>query len=167
MSTQLKAKKKILIVDDEPDIGQLIAEILEPYFESITIFDNSEKALESILANHYDLILTDIMMPKLSGEQLIRFSRSHGVLCPIVFITGQADKDVLLSGLRLGAADIIEKPFDSQVLISSAQRVIEIEKRREQYILNKHNPDLSEDVLKKKRKMIGLFIVSSEQKKIG
>lgn len=167
METPLKDNKKILIVDDEPEICSIVSEILEPYFSEITCIDNSEHAAQSILDNEYDLIFSDIMMPKMSGSDLIRFSRSHGILTPIIFLTGHADKETLMAGMRLGVADIIEKPFSSDVLISSARRVIEIEKRKQNWILAKNDPTLTKEQLDKKRKMIGLFLVSTEKQKVG
>lgn len=167
MSVQLKDNKKILVVDDEPDICSVVIEILEPYYNSIVAIDNSESAAQSILESEYDLVFSDIMMPHMNGSELIRFTRSHGILTPIIFLTGHANKETLMAGMRLGVADIIEKPFDPDVLISSARRVIEIEKRKQDWILAKNNPNLTKEQLEKKRKMIGLFLVSTEKLKAG
>lgn len=167
MNVPLKDNKKILVVDDEPEICSVIIEILEPYYKSIVAINNSENAAQSILVDEYDLILSDIMMPRMSGSELIRFSRSHGILSPIIFLTGYADKETLMAGMRLGVADIIEKPFEPDVLISSARRIIEIEKRKQDWILAKNDPTLTKEQIEKKRKMIGLFLVSTEKLKAG
>jgi len=167
MSAPLKDSKKILVVDDEPEICSVVIEILQPYYNSIEAINDSENAAQSILDNDYDLILSDIMMPRMSGSELIRFSRSHGILSPIIFLTGHASKETLMAGMRMGVADIIEKPFDPAVLVSSARRIIEIEKRKQDWILTKNDPNLTKEQIEKKRKMIGLFLVSTEKLKAG
>lgn len=167
MKAPLKDNKKILVVDDEPEICDVVSEILEPHFASIYFIGSSEEASKSILIENYDLIISDISMPNMSGPELIRFSRSQGILTPIIFLTGHATKETLLSGMRLGVADIIEKPFESEVLISSARRIIEIEKRRTDWILSKNDKSLSPEQLQRKQKMIGLFLVSTEKLKAG
>lgn len=167
MSTPLKDNKKILIVDDEPEICEVVSEILQPHFTSITCIGDSELASKSILTENYDLIISDISMPNMSGSELIRYSRSQGILTPIIFLTGHATKETLLAGMRLGVADVIEKPFESDVLISSARRIIEIEKRRADWILTRNDKLLTPEQIEKKRKMIGLFLVSTEKLKIG
>lgn len=167
MSEPLKDNKKILIVDDEPEICSIVSEVLEPFYSTLESINDSESAAQSILRNEYDLIISDIMMPRMNGSELIRFSRSNGILTPIIFLTGYANKETLMAGMRLGVSDIIEKPFDSDVLISSARRIIEIEKRKQDWILAKNDPHLTKEQIEKKRKMIGLFLVSTEKQKAG
>lgn len=162
-----KHKSKILIIDDEPVICQVLYEILDSYFSSIQVCSDSSQASELLSKNEYDLILSDVMMPNLSGSELIRIIRSKGVLTPVIFITGQATKETLMAGIRLGVSDIIEKPFDSDVLVTSVRRLIEIEKRKVEWILAKADSKATPEQLDKKRKMIGLFLVSSEKQKVG
>lgn len=162
-----KDNKKILIVDDESDICTMVTDILTPYFETIDSCDRSIQASNMILESDYDLIITDINMPEMDGPSLIRHARKNGVLTPFIFLTGKAQKETLIAGMRLGVGDIIEKPFDVDVLILSARRLIEINKRQQDWILAKNNPNLTKEQLSQKKKMIGLFLVSSEQLKVG
>ncbi|MFN8847284.1 MAG: response regulator [Bdellovibrionales bacterium] len=167
MSAQEKLKILLLIIDDEADICDILSEILSPHFDFVETTMDSTKASEMIVQNEYDLILSDIMMPNLLGSDLIRKIRGHGILTPVVFITGQATKETLMAGIRLGVADIIEKPFDNEILISSVRRLIEVEKRRTELVLAKSDKSLSKEQLEKKQKMIGLFLVAAEKQKAG
>ncbi len=161
----MKDNKRILIVDDEPEICEIIYLILEPYYEEIEFYCDSKIASEKILNGHYDLILSDVMMPGLLGPDLVRLVRSGGNLSPIMFITGQASRESLLSAIRLGVSDIIEKPFDAEVLLTSARRSIEIEKRKFDLARSKFEAKLTTEQIKQKQKLVGLFIVSSEKLK--
>jgi DNA-binding NtrC family response regulator len=167
MPTPTKLDMRLLVIDDEEDICDILSEVLSPHFKLVETTVDSVKASEMLVQNEYDLILSDIMMPNLLGSDLIRKIRSHGILTPVVFITGQASKETLLAGIRLGITDIIEKPFDNEVLVSSVRRLIEVEKRRNELILAKSDNSLTKEQLEKKKKMIGLFLVAAEKQKAG
>ncbi len=107
MSTQVKLNMRLLIIDDEEDICDILHEILSPHFDFVETTTDSSKASEMIVQNEYDLILSDIMMPNLLGSDLIRKIRGNGILTPVVFIKGKATKEKLKAGNSLGLSDII------------------------------------------------------------
>lgn len=106
---------KILIVDDEQDIAELISDVLvDEGFETI-IKNNGIEALAEVEKTSYDLILLDIMMPEMTGTELCNKIRSL-VSCPIIFVTAKAGTIDKLLGFEIGADDYITKPFITEEL---------------------------------------------------
>lgn len=108
---------KILIVDDEVDIAELISDTLLDEGYETTICLNGEDAVKKIDNNIFDLILLDVMMPGMSGTDVLRKVRDK-VSCPIIFITAKATTVDKLLGFELGADDYITKPFDIYELLA-------------------------------------------------
>jgi DNA-binding response OmpR family regulator len=119
---------KILIVDDEQEIAELISDVLtEEGFET-TIKNDGLSAIEEISNNNYDLILLDIMMPKMSGTETCTKIREI-VSCPIIFVTAKNQLLDKLLGFEIGADDYITKPFVIEELIARVKAHIRREKR--------------------------------------
>jgi DNA-binding NtrC family response regulator len=161
----MKMDKKILIIDDEAPIAELIYEILQPVFEVVDYVTNSEHVQSKIDRVKYDVILSDVNMPNIPGPELVRLLRSQGKLMPIFFITGCADLNVVLTALRLGVFDVIEKPFNTDTLVDSITRAIEMDVRRERLIIDSNNQNISPEKIEKQKKMLGLFMVMQDRKK--
>lgn len=108
----------ILIVEDYKDINNLIKELLsERGFETKQVFDGAE-AVDYLKNNEVDLMLLDLMMPKLMGEDVINYARSMNMKMPIIVLSAKIDKATKLGCLDLGCDDFITKPFDTDELIS-------------------------------------------------
>lgn len=100
---------RILVVDDEPAMLQLIRRVLEKDQHFITLVSDGNTVL-NMNFSQYELILLDIMMPELDGYELCRQIRSR-VDCPIIFLTAKTQEADVVKGLGLGADDYITKPF--------------------------------------------------------
>lgn len=110
-------KKNILVVDDDKDIRELISVYLNAEDFYVDKACNGEEALKMMEENHYDLVLLDIMMPKMDGlETLINIRKKF--MMPVIFLTAKNQEVDLLRGLSLGADDYIPKPFSSLELIA-------------------------------------------------
>ncbi|WP_430884550.1 response regulator transcription factor [Fusibacter sp. JL216-2] len=132
---------KILIAEDDTDIRELIRMHLEKDDYRVEAADNGLKALEMFKSSHFDLIILDIMMPGLTGIELLRHIRQTSEV-PVLMLTARdADHDKIL-GLDLGADDYITKPFSIFELSSRVRAHL----RR--YLKFNHNPDLRGRVLK-------------------
>jgi DNA-binding response OmpR family regulator len=111
--------KKILMVDDDADLREALADQLvltEEFdvFEAGTGADGLVRAKEE----HYDLVILDVGLPDMDGRELCRLMRKQGVKCPIVMLTGHTtDSDTIL-GLESGANDYVAKPFKLPVLLA-------------------------------------------------
>ena len=124
--------EKILIVDDENDIAELIKDILEDEGYNVTIKNNGTDAIKEVKENNYDIILLDIMMPDISGTEVCANIRNI-TNCPIIFISAKTQLIDKLVGFEVGADDYITKPFINEELVARVKAHL----RREGRIENK------------------------------
>lgn len=109
MEKKGRTMANILAVDDEQGILILIQKILNKDGHQVTIVSDASKIMELKLES-FDLILLDVMMPKIDGFTLCKEIRNH-VDCPILFLTAKTEENSLVTGLGVGADDYISKPF--------------------------------------------------------
>lgn len=115
---------KILIVEDEPSMRLGLKDNLE--FESYTVelaIDGAE-GLAKIEATTFDLIILDVMMPKMSGFEVCKAIRKQGVTTPIIFLTAKSEEIDKVLGLELGADDYLTKPFSLRELIARVKAIL-------------------------------------------
>ena len=115
--------RKILIVDDEADIRDILQFNLENFGFNVETASSAEEALE-MLSGRHSLILLDVMMHGMSGFQMASLLREKGNLTPIIFLTAKDTQDDLLTGFSAGADDYIPKPFSIQEVIARVNAVI-------------------------------------------
>ncbi|MEP0788811.1 MULTISPECIES: ATP-binding protein [Cyanophyceae] len=122
----------VLVVEDNPEMNQFIAEILARKYRVVTA-RNGHEGLDKAIALSPDLILTDVMMPHLNGEQLVRKVRSITALdgIPIILLTAKADDKLRVQMLREGAQDYLMKPFQIEELQARVDNAIAIKQVRE------------------------------------
>ncbi len=124
-------KQKILIVDDEAHIRMLIEQTLEELEdEGVEFFtaENGEMALEVITKEKPDLIFLDVMMPKLNGMEVCRRVKQEMGLTDIyiVLLTAKGQESDRQKGLDVGADVYMTKPFDPELLLEKARKVLEL-----------------------------------------
>lgn len=125
-ATTSTAKSCLLIVDDEPDLRDLIKELCSELTSHILVAADGLKAMDIIRDGGVDAILSDINMPHMSGLQLLTELRSEGFQTPFVILSGYGDKKNTLEALRLGATDFIEKPFDDDQLLFIMESALQV-----------------------------------------
>ena len=108
---------RILVVEDDKDLNRLVCSCLRGEGHDVTSAFDGEEALTHIGESKFDLLLTDIMMPKVDGFDLAERAKLVDKNMPIVFMTAKDDKPSQVLGYRLGIDDYIVKPFDVDVLI--------------------------------------------------
>lgn len=109
--------KNILVVDDDKDIRELVAVYMKTEEFYVDKACNGEEALKMVEENNYDLIILDVMMPKVDGMQaLIEIRKKYSM--PVIFLTAKNEEIDMIKGLALGADDYIAKPFSSMELIA-------------------------------------------------
>ncbi len=117
---------KILIVDDEVEIITVIAEYLEGEgFNNLETANNGEEAIKMFNMKEHDVIITDIVMPKKSGMEILRHVKALSEYSQVIIITANADKDTAITAVKLGAYDYIEKPLDLGALSRIVKRAVE------------------------------------------
>ncbi len=107
---------KILIVDDEPILTELLSTHLRDHGYTVSVANSSDEALTK-LNTKPNLILLDINMPGMDGLELCKIIRNH-IVCPILFLTARITEQDKVNGLRAGGDDYITKPFSLQELLA-------------------------------------------------
>lgn len=119
----------ILVVDDEPEISDLVREILEDEGYEVAVANNAEEARRARRLRRPDLILLDVWMPDTDGLNLLReWSEADGLPCPVVMISGHGTVETAVEATRLGAYDFLEKPLSLSRLLLVVQRALEAER---------------------------------------
>ncbi len=110
---------KILVIDDERSIRNLMQEILEDEGHSVDVAEDGAKGVEMADKERYDIIFCDIKMPGLSGEEVLSTLHGKGIETPVIMISGHGDIDTAVSCIKKGAFDFLSKPLDlNRILIT-------------------------------------------------
>jgi len=119
-------KKKILVIDDEPDVTELVAYHLKAKGFQTESINDATASISSARNYQPDLIILDIMMPHLSGIQICRILRTDNKLAkvPIIFLTAKAEQHDRIEGLESGADDYMGKPFSPKELVLRVESVL-------------------------------------------
>lgn len=115
---------KILLVEDEPKMQQVIKDNLELEGYEIDISGDGKTGLQKLLNNSYALVLLDVMLPEMSGFDVCKQARQKGILTPVIFLTAKGEEIDKVLGLELGADDYITKPFGLRELLARAKAVL-------------------------------------------
>lgn len=115
---------KILVVEDEPNMQVGLKDNLEFEQFEVKLARDGEQGLALILEETFDLIILDVMMPKLSGLDVCKAARAKGVTTPIIFLTAKGEEIDKVLGLELGADDYITKPFSIRELLARVKAVL-------------------------------------------
>ena len=119
----MPAKQRILIVDDDNNIAELISLYLTKECFDTKIVNDGESAISAVETFNPDLMLLDLMLPGIDGYQVCREVRSHSTL-PIIMLSAKGEVFDKVLGLELGADDYMEKPFDSKELVARVKAVL-------------------------------------------
>ena len=122
--------EKILIVDDELTICDSVKKILSRKGFSVENTLSADDAMEKMKTNKYDLVITDLMMPKTSGLELLELVKKHYPEIDVLVITGFASLESAVKATKLGALDYIQKPFTPNELNDRIQKAVEFRKNR-------------------------------------
>src|SRR5437879_4469351 len=118
-------KARALVVDDEPSTRELFAELLERWGYHVDQTDDGHGALKLAAELHPDVIISDLVMPKLDGLALTRALREESPDTPVIIITGKGTIDAAVEAVREGVFDFVEKPLDPARLKVILQRALE------------------------------------------
>ncbi len=117
-------KQNICLIEDDPIMGESLVERLEHEGYAVTLYSIGAEALSYIPNQRFDLIISDIRLPDMSGEQLYRqLIEKMPAVPPVIFITGYGTIDQAINLLRLGAADYLTKPLDMQRFLQTIATV--------------------------------------------
>ena len=120
----MEEKVSILVVEDEENIRSALADFLEFHNFEVTEAADGLEAERTVAGRRFDLILLDLMLPKISGEQLCSKWRHDGLQTPIIMLTAKGQEKEKVAGLNLGADDYITKPFSLEELLARINAVL-------------------------------------------
>ena len=115
---------RILLLEDDPNLGFVIREHLEAHGFAVTLKTNGVEGLAATGAGRFDLLLVDVMMPKKDGFTFTREFRAKDAATPIIFLTAKALKEDRLEGFRIGGDDYVTKPFSIDELLLRIKAVL-------------------------------------------
>ena len=109
---------KILYAEDEPAMSEAVTDVLTYHKYNVDAVSDGEEALAYAEAEEYDAIILDVMMPKLSGTEVLKTLRDRGCKTPVMLLTAKAEIEDRIEGLDLGADDYLTKPFSVDELLA-------------------------------------------------
>jgi diguanylate cyclase (GGDEF)-like protein len=115
---------KILIVEDDEPVAKVLTIILNDQNHAVEVATDGEIAWNLIQSFNYDLVVLDVILPKMDGISLCRKIRAYGLKMPIILLTGQNRSDYKETGLDAGADDYVVKPFDTQELVARVRALL-------------------------------------------
>ena len=109
---------RILVADDEPEMTMVLEALLQREHYSVDVVNDGQDALDYGLAENYDCLILDIMMPKLDGMQVLQALRAKNITTPVLLLTAKSQIEDRVAGLDSGADDYLPKPFDNREFIA-------------------------------------------------
>lgn len=124
--------KKVLLIDDDPLVGGTVLTMLKRQGYQVEAVLSGSEALERVVEESYDLIISDIRMPGMNGIQAIEaiqtLHRQTGRICGFMFITGFAEENSPENTIRIGVSDILMKPLDAQEFLQTVEKNLSLPK---------------------------------------
>ena len=118
------SESRLLIIDDDMRLGEMLAEYLEPEGLHITTATTGTQGLRAAQRENYDLIILDVMLPGLSGFEVLKQLREGGAKTPVLMLTARGDDVDRIVGLDLGADDYLPKPFNPRELLARIKAIL-------------------------------------------
>ena len=117
---------RVLVVEDDPDIAELVARYLEKAGYTTARVSSGRDALDAVRAKAPDLIVLDVMLPHVDGLEVCRLLRAndHTASIPIIMLTARADESERIVGLEMGADDYLAKPFSPNELVARVRALL-------------------------------------------
>ena len=140
---------KILLVEDEIDLNNIVTKYLKKNGYSVDSVFDGEEALDYLKSGEYDLVILDIMLPKINGFEVIKELRNKGNHTSVLMLTARDSADDKVKGLDLGADDYLVKPFDFNELLARMRAVV-----RRKYGNSSNNLTIGDLVLDTSKKSI-------------
>ncbi|MCP1638375.1 DNA-binding response OmpR family regulator [Streptococcus gallinaceus] len=136
---------KILVVEDERSIAEALKAILEREGYQVSLAFDGESGLDEIISAVYDLVLLDLMLPKLDGLSVLRKARALDIDVPVICLTARSQLDDKVTGLDQGADDYITKPFEVDELLARVRVQVRQSVNQQANLLSMGNLTLKTD----------------------
>ena len=117
--------KQILIVDDDPSVQDVLSEIVSTYGLGALVAVSAKEAIATLASQKVDVILLDISMPDIAGDQFLSFIRKKGFQVPVVVVSGQVDEEMEKRLKEAGISGIVRKPFEVADVIDAVEKALD------------------------------------------
>jgi two-component system alkaline phosphatase synthesis response regulator PhoP len=124
-------RRRLLLVEDDPTLRQALSFNLTREGYEVAAAADGEAALEAARSDRLDLILLDVMLPGMSGVEVLRVLRREGVTTPVIILSAKGDEIDRVVGLKVGADDYVPKPFSRPELLARIEAVLRRNRREE------------------------------------
>ncbi len=114
----------ILLAEDDVNLSTVLADYLRSRDFQVTTVADGQEAWETLSKKHFDVLLTNISMPKMNGWQLIKAVRESNQQLPIIIISAKTDREDIIRGYQLGCDDYLTKPFSMDILICKIEAIL-------------------------------------------
>lgn len=131
MSIDIVAKQKVYVIDDDPELRDLLTWLLASVNIAAENYASAEQFLQDYEPGQPGCIVLDLRMPGMSGLRLFDHLRALGHHCPIIILTGHGDIAMAVRAMREGAFDFIEKPFSEQQLLERIQDALALDRQQQ------------------------------------
>ena len=138
---------KILLVDDEKQLVDALTVILKQNNYSVDYALNGEDGLDLALSDIYDLIILDVMMPKLDGFSVLKQIRKNNISAPVLILSAKSELNDKVDGLNLGADDYITKPFNTDEFLARIRALLRRKEKFTSDVLSYGDINLNRDNL--------------------
>ncbi len=118
-------KIKVLLVEDEQSLAMIMKDTMEPTGMSVTLAADGEEGLRAFFADKPDVLVTDVMMPRMDGFEMVRRIREQDKLTPVLFLTARSSVNDVVNGFKMGGDDYLKKPFSLQEFMARVSRLAE------------------------------------------
>ncbi|HTA21045.1 MAG TPA: response regulator, partial [Polyangia bacterium] len=128
-------RARVLVVDDNPDVRAYVTDLLAPLYD-VTIAVDGQAALEAVKVALPDIVLSDVMMPRLDGFGLLRALRADPATetLPVILLSARAGEESSIEGLDAGADDYLIKPFSARELVARVRTHVALQRRRRAWV---------------------------------
>src|SRR4030066_1746045 len=127
----------ILVVEDKESMAQMLRETLESEGYSVVIARDGQEGIRQVRENRFDLVLTDLKLPKKDGIEVLKSSKTENPLAPVIVMTAFGTIETAVAAMKDGAFDFITKPFDTDHLLLLMKRALETQRLLTENILLK------------------------------
>lgn len=134
----MNREKTVLVVDDEPEMRSALVRLFRSEGLETEAYATAREFLDVWRRGDGACLVLDLMMPQMSGLQLLEQLRARGSQLPVLFLTGAADVRIAVEAMRAGAIDFLEKPFENAVLVQRVRQAMHLGDQRRAGALQKH-----------------------------
>jgi signal transduction histidine kinase len=153
----------VLVVDDDPDVLEATSMMLGEFGYNVVSSSSAAEAIQAIQSDHIDVVVTDIVMPEVSGINLLEKVHAIDAKIPVILMTAYADMEKVINALKMGAFDFIIKPFSLELLYHSVEKAVNFNRMAQMekeynHLLEEFNQEIESLVAERTMSLMALTV---------